>query len=150
MSDSYVAYSPTNFHTEFFSQNTMSFISNQILFITKNSFLNTPYLVPLNTIKDVMESVWTNFRPNTGDIYSRYTINNETEYRYINYGADMIRQVIAIIVNDIMNTTNVFNNNNSFSVWNTLSGVNQVGLQHYSGIKVNEKRGYPMQFNMNF
>ncbi len=39
--------------------------------ITKNSHLGRPYLVPNPRIKEVMDSIWSNFRPNTGDIVTR-------------------------------------------------------------------------------
>ncbi len=45
--------------------------------ITKNSHLGRPYLVPNPRMKEVMDSIWSNFRPNTGDIVTRYAINNE-------------------------------------------------------------------------
>ncbi len=42
----------------------------------KNSHLGRPYLVPkFPRIKEVMDSIWSNFRPNTGDIVTRYAIN---------------------------------------------------------------------------
>ncbi len=71
-----------------------------------------------------MDSIWSNFRPNTGDIVTRYAINNENQYRYINYRADIIKQVIEVIVHDYYELRNITKNNNTFSVWNTLSGAN--------------------------
>jgi hypothetical protein len=97
-----------------------------------------------------MDSIWSNFRPNTGDIATRYTINNENPYRYINYSSDIIRQVITVIVNDIKNYIDITKNNNDFSIWNTLSGINSRGLRHHPTIKLNERRPNPLQFNMNF
>ncbi len=69
---------------------TFSFIAKQVMDITKNSHLGRPYLVPNPRIKEVMDSIWSNFRPNTGDIVTRYAINNENQYRYINYSADKL------------------------------------------------------------
>ncbi len=60
--------------------------------------------------------MWSNFRPNTVDIVTRYAINNENQYRYINYSADIIKQVIEVIVNDIMNYVDLTKNNNLFCV----------------------------------
>jgi hypothetical protein len=146
----YVAFEPTEAYGDLFSEKTFSFIAKEVMDITKNSHLGVEYLVPNPRIKEVMDSIWSNFRPNTGDIATRYAINNETPYRYINYSADIIRQVITVIVNDIMNYVDITKNNNSFSVWNTLSGVNSRGLRHHPPIKLNERRANPLQFNMNF
>lgn len=146
----YAAFAPTEAYGDLFSENTFSFIAKQVMDITKNSYLGRPYLVPNPRIKEVMDSIWSNFRPNTGDIVTRYAINNENQYRYINYSADIIKQVIEVIVNDIMNYVDITKNNNTFSVWNTLSGANSRGLRHHAPIKINEKRANPLQFNMNF
>ena len=146
----YAAFAPTEAYGDLFSDDTFSFIAKEVMDITKNSHLGVEYFVPNSRIKEVMDSIWSNFRPNTGDIATRYTINNENPYRYINYSADIIRQVITVIVNDIMNFVDITKNNNSFSIWNTLSGINSRGLRHHSPIKINERRSNPLQFNMNF
>ncbi len=103
----YAAFAPTEAYGDLFSENTFSFIAKQVMDITKNSHLGRPYLVPNPRIKEVMDSIWSNFRPNTGDIVTRYAINNENQYRYINYSADIIKQVIEVIVNDIMNYVDI-------------------------------------------
>lgn len=146
----FVAFAPTEAYGDLFSEEAFSFIAKQVMIITKNSHLKKPYFVPYPRIKEVMNTIWSNFRPNTGDIATRYTINNENPYRYINYSADIIRQCIIAIINDITNTVDIARNNHTYSAWNTLSGVNSKGLRHHSSIKINEKRANPLQFNMNF
>jgi hypothetical protein len=145
----YAAFAPTEAYGDLFSEDTFSFIAKEVMDITKNN-LGTPYFVPNPRIKEVMDSIWSNFRPNTGDIVTRYAINNENPYRYINYSADIIKQVISVIVGDISNYVGITKNNNTFSVWNNLSGVNSRGIRHHPPIKINEKRANPLQFNMNF
>ena len=147
---SYAAFEPTEAYGDLFSESTFSFIAKEVMKITQQSHLGKPYLVPNHRIKEVMDTIYSNFRPNTGDIVTRYAINNETPYRYINYNADIIKQIIEVIVNDIMNFNDITKNNNNFSVWNTLSGVNSRGIRHHPVIKINEKRPNPLQFNMNF
>jgi hypothetical protein len=131
-----------------FNDDVFKYIQLQVYNITKNSHLKTPFFVPIQRIKEVMDSVWSYYRPNTGDIVTRYIINNVTPYRLPNYSTDIIRQVINIVVNDIMNSEDIAKSNNTFSIWNTLSG-NSRGIVHHPHIKLNERRS-AMHFNMNF
>lgn len=146
----YVAFDKTQqAYRELFNEETFRYIQLQILKITKDSDLNTPYIVPKQRIKEVIDSVWSYFRPNTGDIVTRYNINNESPYRIINYRMDIIKEVINVIINDIMNTVFITKNNNEeFSIWNTLSG-NSRGMVHHPQIKLNERMP-TLHFNMNF
>jgi len=155
----FVAFSPVTAYGDLFSNSTFDEISKWVQYITLRTHLKTPFLVPRERIKEVMDSVWSNFRPNTGDIQTRYNINNDpllsNAYRtiskkYINYSADIIMQVITIIVNDILNFHYILKNNANYSIWNTLSGVNEVGLRSHPPIKLNNKRPSPLSFNMNF
>jgi hypothetical protein len=145
-----VAFDTTNITAALFEESTLRYIGEKVKNITFKSELRTPVNVPNDRIKEVLESVFTHFRPNTGDIHTRYVINNTNQYKFINYCTDIIKQTIDIIVNDIQNHFEIVKNNNTFSVWNTLSGVNSRGLRHFAPIKLNERRAAPLQFNMNF
>jgi hypothetical protein len=61
---------------------------------------------------------------------------------------DIVKEVINVIVNDILNSVSIYHNNMEFSAWNTLSG-NSRGIVHHPKIKLNERRP-AMHFNMNF
>lgn len=134
-------------YTQLFNDDVFEYIQREVLKIT-NLKLKKPYLVPLYRIKEVMDTVWSNFRPNTGSIYTRYMMDNTGPYRIINYNMDMVKQVINIVVNDILNTVGIYTNNMEYSVWNTLSG-NSRGMVNHPKVKLNERRP-AMHFNMNF
>lgn len=145
----YIAFELTEPVADLFVESTLSLIAKEVKTITMKT-LGTPYLVPNHRIREVLETIYSNFRPNTGDIATRYTINNENKYRYINYYADIIKQTVEVIVGDIRDFVGITRANNSYSVWNTLSGVNSRGLRSHSTIKVNERRANPLQFHLNF
>jgi hypothetical protein len=163
-SSEFVAFSPVTEYGNLFSDSTLSCISELVQYITMKTHLKKPYIVPINRIKEVMDTVWLNFRPNTGDIHTRYIINNDPvlttsirdflnyklNTKYINYSSDIIMQVITIIVNDILNFEDIRKQNMQYSIWNTLSGVNEVGIRSHPPIKLNLKRPNPLNFNMNF
>lgn len=135
----FAAFEPNQDYASVFNDSTYTFIGQEVQKMTHQS-LGVPFLVPNERIKEVLDSVWYYFRPNTGDIATRYTINNETPYRYSNYGADMVKQATSIIYNDIVNYHEIQKNNSQFSAWNTLSGVNERGLRSFAPIKLNNKR----------
>lgn len=134
--------------TKFFSQNTINLISKKISELTKGIRRdNKIIIVPDYQISQVMDSVFKNYRPQTGDIYSRYIIPNSVSSD-INY---LIDQVIEIITNHIINEYSMIENNNKLSAWVQVYGdFNVHNLTQTPPIKIRQKRPDVMQFNMNY
>lgn len=109
---------------------------------------NRPIIVPDKTICSVMSAVYQNFRPETGDIFSRYNI---PKARGSNYVQRMMDEVINIITTDVKVNLGMEENNSKLTVWTTLLGdFNEHGLRSHSKIKLKERRPQPMAFNMNY
>lgn len=110
---------------------------------------NRPIIVPDKTICSVLDSVYNNFRPATGDIYARYNIPSGVNPE--NYLQSIVDQTIEIIVSDVKNNMLMEQNNSNMSVWTTVLGdFNEHGLQQHPKIKVRNKRPTPMQFHMRY
>lgn len=109
---------------------------------------NRPIIVPDKTIYSVMSSVHQSFRPETGDIHTRYIIPKS---RAFNSVQRMIDEVINIITSDVKVNLGMEENNAKLTIWTTLLGdFNEHGLQSHSKIKLREKRPQPMFFSMNY
>jgi hypothetical protein len=125
--------------------NKMSTTITQLLSgVDKN---NRAIIVPDKNISDVLTGVRSKFRPETGDMYSRYrfSTNRESDVNRI------INEAINIIVTDIKDNADVLECNSKLNVWTTVLGdFNQHGLRSHSKIKLREKRPTPMLFNMNY
>jgi len=110
---------------------------------------NLPIVVPNSTIYNVMDSIYSNFRPNTGDIYGRYNIPSGTTTE--SYVQDIIDQVIEIIVSDVKTTFETDANNAKLSAWVQVYGdFNDNQLRAHPLIKTRLRRPAPLQFNMNY
>ena len=147
----YVGYQESNSCIQkYFSLETVQPISHKVtqLLMGVNA-QNRPIIVPNKTICSVMDAIYSNYRPPTGDIYGRYNV--PTGESTTSYVQSMIDQVIEIIVADVRNNLETEENNSKLSIWSTLYGdFNQQGLQQHSKIKVRNKRPTPMQFQMNY
>jgi hypothetical protein len=120
-------------------------VTELLMGVDKN---NRPIIVPDKTIKSLMSSVYENFRPETGDIHSRYDMLG---YGPQNYVQNMMDQVINIITTDVKNNIGMEEANSKLSVWTTVLGdFNEHGLRSHSTIKIRENRPMPMMFNMNY
>ena len=109
---------------------------------------NRPIVVPDKTICSVMSAVYENFRPETGDIYSRYNIPKAREPDFIQR---MIDQVINIITTDVKVNLGMDECNRNLSIWTTVLGdFNLHNLRSHSKIKLRERRPQPMAFQMNY
>jgi hypothetical protein len=96
----------------------------------------------------VLSTVYDDFTPETGGIYSRYTIGSESVYDYYNHMANM---AIEIIVQNVRDQLGMEENNKKLTVWTTVLGdFNSHGLRSHGQIKTLHKRPDPMQFNMNY
>jgi hypothetical protein len=99
-------------------------------------------------VESALLGVFNNYRPNTGDIYGKYTVvndNSRDDYSYI------VDQVISLLVRNIRNDLEMQHNNSKLTVWTTLLGdFNEHGLRQYPPIKVRNKRPDPMLFHMRY
>jgi len=125
--------------------NKMSSVITQLL--TGVDKKNRPIIVPDKTITSVLSGVRSKFRPETGDMYTRYNFpsNRESDIDRI------INETINIIVTDIKDNADVLDCNSKLNIWTTVLGdFNEHGLRSHSKIKLREKRPTPMLFNMNY
>jgi len=102
-----------------------------------------------NVMTSALYSVFRDHVPQTGDIYGRYSIRDEStrdDYSYI------IDKVISLIVTGIRTDVEMQEQNEKLSIWTTLYGdFNEHGLQAYSSdIKLRQKRPDPMLFHMRY
>lgn len=99
-------------------------------------------------VESALYGVFQNYRPKTGDIYGKYTVNNDNsrdDYIYI------VDQTISLLVRGIRNELEMQQNNSKLTIWTTLLGdFNEHGLRQYAPIKVKNKRPDPMLFHMRY
>jgi hypothetical protein len=125
--------------------NKMSTVITQLLAGVDKK--NRPIIVPDKTITSVLSGVRSKFRPETGDMYSRYNFSSDRE----NDIDRIINEAINIIVTDIKDNADVLECNLKLNIWTTVLGdFNEHGLRSHSKIKLREKRPTPMLFNMNY
>ena len=110
----------------FFSIKNRNKLSSKITELLKN------IIVPDKTISSVMSAVYDNFKPETGDIYSRYNI----EQRVQDCLVKMNDQVINIITTDVKVNLGMEEYNKNLSIWTTVLGdFNLHNLRSHSKIK---------------
>ena len=134
---------------KFYSQQNINQISCKItqLLMGVNKD-NRPIIVPDSTITGIMSAVYENYRPETGDIYSRYNIPKSTPTNAI---LRMTDEVINIITTDVRNNLGMEECNSKLSIWTTVLGdFNSQGLRSHAPIKIRERRPQPLMFNMNY
>jgi hypothetical protein len=135
---------------EFFSSRTVDIISNKITQLLQGvDPQNRIIHVPDNRIQSVMSSVHDDYRPEIGDIHSRYII--PVKNGQINMVTDLIDQTIELIVSDVKNNIETEENNKKLTIWTTLLGdFNEHGLRQHSAIKIRNKHPTRGEFNMNY
>lgn len=132
-----------------FSEKVVNAISQKVTELTLGvDPKNRRIVVPGERICEVISSVYWNYRPATGDIYSRYIIpTNEQD----NAVQSIIDQSIEIITSYIRNNFGMKQANEKLSAWVQVMGdFNPHGLRQFPPIKVLGKRPETMQFNMNY
>jgi len=99
-------------------------------------------------VETALFGVFQNHRPATGDIYGKYTVNNDNsrdDYTYI------VDQTISLLVRGIRNDIEMTQNNSKLTIWTTVLGdFNEHGLRQYAPIKLRNKRPDPMLFHMRY
>lgn len=146
----YVGWSESNACIKFlFSRPTINLISRKITELTLGvDPKNRRIVVPDERICEVISSVYWNYRPATGDIYSRYIIPTSEQENAVQ---SIIDQTIELITSFIRNQFGILQANKQLSAWVQVMGdFNTHGLRQFPPIKVQAKRPETMQFNMNY
>jgi hypothetical protein len=134
-----------------FSDQTIAWMSAKITELLKGvSIDGRDIIVPNDTIISVMNSVYNTYRPQTGDLYSRYNISQLESRDDANH---IITETIEIIVDQVSNEMEVARNNYHLDIWDSVllgDGISRVGLRQYPPLKMRENRPTPMLFNFSF
>jgi hypothetical protein len=149
----YVGYHENNvkgLDTLFFKEKTLRLISTKVSELLQGvDPKNRTYIVPDYIIRNIMDDVFTNYRPPVGDIYSRFIIpSNDADNNNLQ---SLINQTIEIIVYKIRTEAGMIEANKKLTVFTTILGdFNQHGLRGHSVIKVRHRKPDTMQFNMHY
>ena len=140
----------TLLQSTFYNINTVNTISRKVTELLQGvDPQNRKIIVPNQTILNIMDSGYTNFRPQTGDIFTRFTM--PTGFNSDDYINNMIDQTIEIIYSEVKNNLEIEENNKKLSVWTTVLGnFNDNGLRSFPPIKILNKHPAHMQINMNY
>lgn len=110
---------------------------------------NRPIIVPNKTIINILDSVYQSFRPQTGDIFTRYII--PTGLNSDDYTTSIVNQTIEIIYSEVKTNIEMEQNNKKLSVWTTVLGdFNDNQLRSHAPIKVLNKHPQHMAFFENY
>ena len=136
---------------EMFSDKTVAWMSAEITERLRGvSPDGRDIVVPDDTILSVMNNVYITYRPQTGDIYSRYTISQLEERTDADH---IITETIEIIVDQVSTEMEVAANNYKLDIWDSVllgDGISRHGLRQYAPLKMRENRPTPMLMNFSF
>jgi hypothetical protein len=134
---------------KYFQPNTVRLISRKITELTMGvNPQNRPIIVPDKMICDLMDTIYINFRPETGGLYARYNIQTGHQRSLVQ---QMIDQVIEVAVTDIRNNIGIEECNKNLTKWTTVLGdFNNAGLRQHAPIRVSNRRPNRMEFHMNY
>jgi hypothetical protein len=135
---------------KFFSEDTIRLISRKVTELTMGiDPQNRPIIVPATTIASIMSSIQENYRPETGDIYTRYNIPSSSP---LNMVQRMIDMTIEVIFNDINVNMGMEAANKKLNIWTTVLGdFNTHGLRSHAPItSIRRKKPQTMLFNLNY
>jgi len=96
---------------------------------------------------DSLNTAFQNYIPNTGDIYGKYLVVDDST---INMYQVIVDRTISMLVSGIKNELSV--QAQQFSAWdaNLLGDFNPQGIRAHSTIKLRENQPMRMMFNMNY
>lgn len=128
---------------------TIKVISDKVTQLTQGvDPKNRAIVVSKEQICNIIDSVYTNYRPAVGDIFTRYIVPNTEQQDEVQ---SIIDQTIEIIVNFIRSAYEMDRNNFSLTPWVQVYGdFNKEGLRQHSPIKTKDRRASTMQFHMNY
>jgi hypothetical protein len=134
---------------QLYSKETVDLISKKVTQLTLGvDPKNRKIIVPKDIICKVLDGVYHNNRPPTGDIFSRYIIPNNEQQNVVQ---SIIDQTIEIIVSSVRNNMEMNQYNETLTAWVQVYGdFNTAGLRQHAPIKIRERRPATMQFNMRY
>ena len=133
----------------YFPPNVVQYIQQQVLQRSKCQ-IPQGVLVPNHIIKDVLSQEYSNLRPPTGDIYSRYILPTTDPAVNSSYW-DLINRTINTILQTSVNTLQLEKANLKYSAWDQVLGTfNRHGIRSHDVIKVRDKRPTTGIFNWNY
>lgn len=147
----YVGYKEDNACiSEYYDSKTVRIISNKVTELLQGvDPENRPIIVPDKTIYSMMNAIYANYRPPTGDIFSRYIVPSGTSSD--SYVQNMIDQVIEVITSNVRNSLGMEENNRKLSIWTSVYGdFNEHSLRAHAPIKIRNKRPQSFMFNMHY
>ena len=122
-----------------FTESTVKFIQKMVYDRSK-AYFPQGVIVKCDVIANVLDSVYSNFAPPTGDIYSRYNIPTD-DIANNDYISSIIAQTIRIVIDDVVNTLGIEQANKSLDIWTTVLGdFNKNGLRSHDQIKTRENK----------
>jgi hypothetical protein len=135
---------------QYFSHETINIISRKLTQLLQGvDPKNRQIIIPDDKIGFVMDSIYQNYRPPTGDIYGRYNVPSGDST--VSYVQDMIDQVIEVIYADVKNNLEMEQYNSKLSAWvQVLGDFNDNQLRSYAPIKTRVRRPNPLEFNMKY
>ena len=137
--------------SDLFSDKTVNWISREVTRLLEGVGTDgRSIIVPNDTITGVLNDVYISYRPQVGDIYSRYNIKQFEPRDDANH---MITRTIEIIVDQVSSEFEMAEHNKTLSIWDSVllgNGISRKGLRQYAPIKVRDKRPTPMLFNFSF
>lgn len=128
---------------QFFSKNSVDFISAKITELTKDvDERGREIVVPDDKILHLMNSVYLSYNPKQGF---------DTHWSSKEYFDSLIEQTITQAVFDVRNVLAYEQCTAKYTLWDTILGEdNERGLRGYAPIKIREKRPNSMEFNMKY
>jgi len=132
-----------------FTPQVIRFISRKISENLEGvDYLNRTIIVPDESIISVMNNIYANHRPRTGDIFTRYVIPDSNPN---NTRQDIIDKTIETITDQTKIELETIRYNSSLTKWTTVLGdFNSQGLRSHPEIKTKKRRVNTLQFNMNY
>ena len=92
--------------------------------------------------------VYENHKPNTGDIYGKFLVVDETQRDDYGYIVD---KTISLLIDGIRTDIEMADANSKLSIWNTVLGdFNEHGLRQFPPIKLRNKGPDRMLFHMKY
>lgn len=133
----------------YFPPHVVKYIQQQVLQRSKCQIPQGVF-VPERIIQDVLSQEYSNLRPPTGDIYSRYVLPTPDPSVNSSYW-DLINRTINTVLQTSVDTLQLEKANLGYSVWDQVLGTfNRRGVNPHGVIKVREKRPATGLFNWNY
>jgi hypothetical protein len=135
--------------TKLFSRKTVNVIKEKVSEYLIGVDPKGRKIIPSDrVVVTALYGVFYNHVPQTGDIYGKYLVVDQTlrdDYAYI------VDKTISMLVQGIRSDLGMQEENEKLTIWTTVLGdFNEHGLRQYPPIKIRNKRPDPMLFHMKY